>query len=72
MSQAYPGTRKNEGGVCICNTCWHIWKARCKAAFENKMPNPMEVVDDIRKAHDEYMRAKIVSATTPGVRVTQA
>lgn len=61
-----------EARWCLCMiTYWHIWKSRCIAAFEAKMPNPTTIVDDIKRAFKEYMGALKVRAKTSGLRVTQ-
>lgn len=47
-------SRRTESGIqgttwwtlCLL-TCWHIWRTRCKVAFEAKQPNPAAVVTKV-------------------------
>lgn len=34
-------------------SCWFIWKARCKLAFENRTPNSLLRISEILKAKGE-------------------
>lgn len=44
----------------LCSfTCWSIWKARCRLAFENKQPNPTAIILEIRKAQGELIPPKV-------------
>ncbi|XP_021820430.1 uncharacterized protein LOC110762133 [Prunus avium] len=38
---------------------WSIWKARCKAVFEQVRPNPLEVLIGAREAWSEFLQKEV-------------
>lgn len=38
-------------------TCWMIWKERCKANFEHKVPNPAEVTPKVVKDVTKFINS---------------
>lgn len=41
--------------ICM-TTCWHIWKARRRSMFEDKVLNPGVTIMEIRASSEELMR----------------
>lgn len=41
----------------IFQLCWAIWKARNLFVFSSKPPNPEAVIDQAKKASNDYLQA---------------
>lgn len=50
--------------ICM-TTCWHIWKARCRAMFEAKIPQPGIIILEINATIDELMQLPNQRLSTP-------
>ncbi|CAL9006092.1 unnamed protein product [Prunus brigantina] len=42
----------------IAYTCWHIWKARCKAVMEYKAPHPLSVIRVIQSSCGDFLEVQ--------------
>ncbi|XP_028957602.2 uncharacterized protein [Malus domestica] len=46
-------------------TCWHIWKAQCKAVFNHQNPSPPQTIHVITCASTTFRKAKELISVQP-------